>query len=106
MKTYTIIYTIDAIEDLRYIHHYIAFEQDACSIADRLMNEICAIINNLKVLPRRCPLVEISPWKERDTRKLFFKNYFVFYQIDDKKSAIYILRILSCRQDIYRINAD
>ncbi len=103
MDKYIIHYTTDAIEDLQGIGHYILFEEQDSTIAKKLIDSICDEIRKLDQMPRRFQIIEASPWKERDTHRMIVKNHIVIYQIDEEDKAVYISRILSCRQDINKI---
>ena len=103
MEEYRIRYSTSAVEDLGGIKHYILFEWQDSVIARKLIEAICNEIRKLNQLPRRFPIVESSPWKERNVHRMIVKNHIVFYNIDDENLIINILRVFSCRQDLDKI---
>ena len=103
MNEYKIRYASSAIEDLQGIGHYFMLEWEDFSAAKRLIDAICDEIGKLNQLPRRFQIVETSPWKETNTHRMVFKNHLIYYQIDEANKCVYILRVLSCRQDIQNI---
>lgn len=103
MSEYKIRYTSSSIVDLQGIRHYFMLEWEDYSAAQRLVVAICEEIQKLSQLPRRFQIVEISPWKERNTHRMIFKKHLIYYQIDEEEKYVYILRVLSCRQDIQKI---
>lgn len=90
--TYRIEYTKQAQIDLDEICRYIAFTLIAPDTAANMIRHIFESIRTLDSLPLRNPLVDDSPWKERGLRKLYVKNYIVFYTTQD--SAVRIIRVM------------
>lgn len=97
---YAIVYTPEALNDIKKIYSYIAFELSVPNVGENQVNRIRKTIRSLDLFPLRNPIVDWEPWKSMGMRKVPIDNFIVFYTIDDKESAINIIRIVYSGQDI------
>ena len=95
---YRIEYTGQAQDDLDTIYRYIAYTLISPDTAANMIESILKSIRSLDTLPLRNPLVDDSTWKNRGLRKLYVKNYIVFYTAED--SVVRIIRIMYGGRDI------
>lgn len=90
---YSIIYTPEAVDDLRGIYSYIAMELLVPDTAKNQVNRIREAILNLDSFPKKHPEVDWEPWKGMGVRKFPVDNYIVFYLVDDEMLEVNIVRI-------------
>lgn len=98
MKKYSVCYSHEAYDDLKSIFNYIAIVKQEPVNAQKLINIIIETINSLDTFPNKHP--EINR-QTIHSRCLIVKNHVVFYSVDETNGVVNILRILSCKQDIY-----
>ena len=99
-ETYTIKYSAKAINDLRDIYSYIAFNLQAPETAAKMVRRIRNSIKELDFMPERNPILDWEPWNSLNTHKMRVGNYLVFYIVDFEKSAVSIVRIVYGKRDI------
>ena len=61
--TYSVIYSIEAKNDIKDIYSYIAFELLVSGTAVSQVNRIRKAIRSLDFMPSRNPIVDWEPWK-------------------------------------------
>lgn len=98
--TYKVIYSPKALDDIRKIYSYIAFELQVPDIALNQVNRIRKEIRSLDFMPMRYSIVDWEPWKAMQMHKLPVDNYIVFYLADSKLNTVTIIRIVYGGQDI------
>ena len=98
MKKYLISYSKEAYDDLKSLYYYISlFHQDHI-IAGNIIKQIIEATSLLDIFPYKHPEMEYQTFK---VRCLIAKKHIVIYSIDEANDTVNILRILSCKQDIY-----
>ena len=102
-KSFRIIYSADALDDLRDIYSYIAFNLLAKNTAKNLVSRIRSEISSLKSMPERYPLVEWEPWHSMGVRTLLVGNYIAYYYPDNENNTILIARVFYGGRDIENI---
>ena len=103
MENYNVIYSPEAVSDLRSIYSYIAFTLQEPDTAENLVNEIRAEIRKLDQQPERYAPVDWEPWQSMGMRKLPVKNYVAFYLVDNDSNEVNIARIFYGGRDIENI---
>lgn len=98
MGKYKIDVSKPAENDLRDIVHYISSQLEAQMTALNMMDTIEEAIMGLADMPH-CPLVTNNHLATMGYRKLFIKNYIVFFSIDEKAKVVDVERILYARRD-------
>ena len=78
-ETYAIKYSTKAINDLRDIYSYIAFNLQAPETAAKMVRRIRNSIKELDFMPERNPILDWEPWNSLNTHKMRVGNYLVFY---------------------------
>lgn len=99
-ETYTIKYSTKAINDLRDIYSYIAFNLQAPETAAKMVRRIRNSIKELDFMPERNPILDWEPWNSLNTHKMHVGNYLVFYIVDPLQSSVSIVRIVYGKRDI------
>lgn len=105
MKSYRIIVTPDAIDNMAELRAYIADILMAPDAALRHIRLIRREIATLRELPARIDPVDEEPWHSRGIRFLIVKNFYVYYRIDEATETVYILNVVYNKRDQLRILA-
>ncbi len=96
---YEVKLTTQAIEQIqeivRYISHILLVPETARKWADTLQSEIA----KLDFMPTRYPLTEEEPWHTKGIHKMTFKNFLVYYLIDEKKEVVWVTAVVYGRRD-------
>ena len=92
--TYQIEYSVEALEDLRGIFAYIAYELLVPENARGQVERIQKTIRSLDFMPERYALVDWEPWKSRNMHKISVDNFIVFYIVNEDTEKVTIVRIL------------
>ena len=99
-KTYKVIYSPQALEDLTEIYEYIRFTLQARIAADNKSSHIRKMIRSLDTLPARHSLVEWEPWASMKIYKVPVDNCMIFYRVDEELSTVSIIRIFYSGRNI------
>lgn len=97
---YNIVYSPEALDDIRKIYSYIAYELQVPDTALNQVNRIRKKIRSLDFMPMRYTIVEWEPWKSMQVHKLPVDNYIVFYLADSYTMTVTIIRIVYGGQNI------
>mgnify|MGYP001850695695 FL=1 len=103
---FDVIYSERALNDLRCIHRYIAFDLLAPETAKKLSSKIMSAIDDLAEMPNRNPLYEKEPWHSRGLRKLIVDNFMAFYLPIEKGRQVLIVAIMYGKRNIEKILCD
>ena len=101
--SFHVTYSPAALDDLRSIFSYIAYELLATQAAINQINRIRKQIRSLDTMPERYDKVDWEPWASMHMHKLPVDNYIVFYLIDKEKMTATIVRIFYGGRDIENI---
>ncbi len=96
-------YSAEALEDLRGIFAYIAYELLSPGNAEGQVRRIQKTIHSLNFMPERFALVDWEPWKSRKTHKVVVDNFVVFYIVSSESDKVTIIRILYGGRDLRNI---
>ncbi|HHV17046.1 MAG TPA: type II toxin-antitoxin system RelE/ParE family toxin [Gelria sp.] len=99
MANYRVDVSEPAEKDLRDIVRYISAQLSAPMTALKMMDNVEKAIMGLAVMPQKCPLMTDERLVMMGYRKLFVKNYIVFFTIDEKSKVVDVERILYARRD-------
>lgn len=97
---YRVIYSSEALDDIRKIYSYIAYELQVPDTALNQVNRIRKEIRTLDFMPMRYAIVDWEPWKSMQMHKLPVDNYIIFYLFDSDDMTVTIIRIVYSGQDI------
>ncbi len=92
--------TPQAKADIADACHYIAFELENHQAAIDLANGIYDVIFALDVMPNRNPVWPREPWRSRSVRWTGYKNYNIFYAVDDESATVNVLRVFYNRRNV------
>ena len=80
---------------VQYISKGLLAPETARKWSDTLQNEIA----KLNFIPSRYPLTEEEPWHTNEIHKMPFKNFIVYYLIDEDKKVVWITAVIYGRRD-------
>ena len=99
-EKYQIIYSPQALDDLKGIYAYIAFSLNTAATARKQVGRIRSEISSLSTMPERYALVQWEPWYEMGLRKMTVNNFVVFYLVEKEERTVTVVRILYGGMDI------
>lgn len=100
---YNVVYSPEALSDLKDIYAYIAQELMIPDTALNQVNRIRKEIRSLDFMPSRYALVDWEPWKSMGMHKVPVDNFVVFYTVDSDSMTVAIIRIVYGGRDIESI---
>lgn len=102
-ENYRVVYSPEAVNDLKDIFAYIAYELLAPGTAAKLADRIRKKIRSLDFMPSRYALVDWEPWHSMGLHKLPVDNFIVFYLADDASKTVTVIRIVYGGRDLENI---
>lgn len=102
-EQYRIQYSPAALDDLKDIYAYLAYELKAPSTAKNQVNHINAEIGSLDFMPCRYEQVDWEPWKSMGMGKVPVNNFVVFYKVDLDAMTVTVFCIVYGGSDVRRI---
>lgn len=101
--SYHVVYSPEALSDLKDIYAYIALELLVPDTAQNQVNRIRKEIRALDFMLSRYAPVDREPWKSMHMHKVPVDNFVVFYTVDSNCMTVTIIRILYEGRDIESI---
>ena len=99
MNKYKILFSADSIEDITEITKYLKEMYVSPKLSKRYHNELFETIRSLEIMPNRFETVRMKYIKRNDIRKIAYKQYLIFYVVNDEKKEVYILRVRHGKTD-------
>lgn len=93
MIEYKVITLPLAEEDIEDQTDYIAFELKSPETAIDMVRGFKKVINSLSKFPQSHELDEDDELAGYGIRKIYYKNYKIYFLIDDREQIVYILRV-------------
>ncbi len=93
MTEYKVVILPLAEEDIVDQTDYIAFELKSPETAINMARGFQKVINGLSRFPKSHELDEDEELASYGIRKTYYKNYKIYFQIDEKRKIVYILRV-------------
>lgn len=90
---YSVIYSPEALDDLKEIYAYITFTLLVPETAERQVNRIRKEIRTLDCMHSRYARMEWEPWRSMGMHRLPVDNYVVYYTVDDDSLIVTVIRI-------------
>lgn len=94
MYKYRVIIEPLAEDDIVRNVEYIAYEKKSPDAARNLLKGLRKEIRSLSINPQRHMFDEDEDLAKKEVRKHYYKNYKIFYLVDEEKKVVYILRVL------------
>lgn len=92
--TYTIIISPLAQRDIADAADYIAYEKGAPETAERIRDGLLATIEDLVPFPRKFQLDEDPLLSAAGLHKCIYKNYLIYYLINERTREVQVARVL------------
>jgi addiction module RelE/StbE family toxin len=99
--TYKIRYLPLALDDLKEIIRYIAYELEAPRAAENLLVKTDKEVQKIADNPFRCRVYFPSDKMKHEYRILHVNNYSLFYVVEKEKIEIY--RVMYSQRNIFRV---
>ena len=93
MDKYEIMITPTAKDDLIDIGDYISFILLEPETSEKFIKGLRRSISQLQYFPNKFPIIQDYILKYRKIHYMPYKNYYVFYQVDDEKKRVVLLRV-------------
>lgn len=93
MSTYKVITLPLAEDDIADQTDYIAFELKSPETAINMVRGFKNTINSLSIFPQSHELDEDEELAKYGIRKTYYKNYKIYFLIDEREQTVYILRV-------------
>lgn len=97
--SYEVHITNQAAEHLKNIVSYISQTLLEPELAQRWAMQLRAQIEKLCYMPARYPLADEQPWHLKSVRKMVFRNFLIYYVIDEWEKQVAVIAILYGRRD-------
>lgn len=99
MERYRVIITPDASADLIELKNYIANTLKAPDTALKYIRGIRQEVEKLQTFPAAIAPVDDEPWHSRGIRRKVYKNFYIYYRVDESKKIVYVLNVIYARRD-------
>lgn len=100
---YEVLLTDTAKSDLREIAVRIAEESQNKELAKRFVGEISAQCSTLTDFPLRGSVPKDRTLASLGYRFLVYKEYLIFYSVDEPVSKVYVLAVFNAKKDYTRV---
>lgn len=101
--SYKVSYSPQAVEDLKDIYAYIAYDLRERQTAKNQIDRIRKEVRSLDFMPLRYGIVDWEPWKHMGVHKVSVDNFVVFYAADADSKTVMVIRIVYGGRDIESI---
>lgn len=101
--SYSVVYSPEAMDDLKEIYAYITFTLLVPETAEKQINRIRREVRSLNFMPSRYSLVDWEPWKSMGMHKVPVDNFVVYYTVNDDSRTVAVIRIFYSGQDVANI---
>lgn len=96
---YEVKLTTQAIEQIQEIVQYISKILFVPETAQKWLDSFQCEIRKLDSMPSRYPLTAEEPWRTKGIRKMPFKNFLVYYLIDEDKNSVWVTAVIYGRRN-------
>lgn len=101
--SYKVIYSPKALDDIRNIYSYIAFDLKVPDTAQSQVDRIRKEIRSLDFMPLRYAIVDWEPWRSMEMHKVPVDNFVIYYTVSTKSLTVTVIRIFYGGQDAENI---
>ena len=99
MERYNVIITPDAAVDLSQLNSYIAYTLQVPETALKYIRGLRQEIEKLDSFPGAVAPVPDEPWHSRGIRRIIYKNFYIYYRIDENAKCVYVLNVIYARRN-------
>ena len=101
--SYKVIYSPKALDDIRSIYSYIAFDLKVPDTAQSQVDRIRKEIRSLDFMPLRYSIVDWEPWRSMEMHKIPVDNFVIYYTVSTETFTVSVIRIFYGGQDAENI---
>lgn len=101
--SYKVIYSPEALDDIRNIYSYIAFDLKVPDTAQGQVDRIRKEIRSLDFMPLRYAIVDWEPWRSMEMHRVPVDNFVIYYTVSTKSLTVTVIRIFYGGQDAENI---
>lgn len=101
--SYKVIYSPEALDDIRNIYSYIAFDLKVPDTAQVQVDRIRKEIRSLDFMPLRYAIVDWEPWRSMEMHKVPVDKFVIYYTVSTKSLTVTVIRIFYGGQDAENI---
>ena len=102
-EVYKIIFTNDAIIEMKDIFNYISKELRAPNTAKGLMAKIDESIDNLRFMPKAYEVIKKYNELKMEYRRIIVKKYSIIYTIDEADKKVYIIHLYHSKRNYFNL---
>ena len=99
MERYNVIITPDAAVDLSQLKSYIAYTLQVPETALKYIRGLRQEIEKLDSFPGAVAPVPDEPWHSCGIRRIIYKNFYIYYRIDENEKCVYVLNVIYVRRN-------
>ena len=99
MKSYVVLITDYAKNQLNNIAKYIKYELQSPQAADTFLTVMEKSMLSLSSMPNRIPLEESEPWHNLGIHKMPVKNYLIYFLVKEDCSEVHITAVIYNKRD-------
>lgn len=103
LRKFDVLITDIAKRDILEIYYYYSIVLLNENAAIKLLNGIKKEIFSLEYFPKRYRKIIDNNFKYKDVRFLPYRNFNIYYFIDDRKNKVYVIRVLYCKREKFEI---
>lgn len=89
----------DAKIDIDDIVKYMVSELYNPEAANRFLSDLDEKLENICAMPKIGSIVENELYKRCDVRRIYLRNYEIYYFIDEYQKIINVMRVVSAKRD-------
>ena len=100
---YSVVYSPEAMNDLREIYAYVAFDLQSPDAAEGQVNRLREEIRSLDFMPSRYAIVDWEPWMSMEMHRVPVDNFIVYYAVSNSSLTATVIRIFYSGRDVENI---
>jgi len=101
-KKYKIQQAPSFVDDIAEMADYYEYILESPQVADRFVERIQAAVSSLKQFPKRGQTLNKLLRFQTDYRYLISENQLLIYRVDERASAVFLIRLVDGRSDYVR----
>ena len=100
---YSVVYSPEAMNDLREIYAYVAFDLQSPDAAEGQVNRLREEIRSLDFMPSRYAIVDWEPWMSMEMHRVPVDKFIVYYAVSNSSLTVTVIRIFYSGRDVENI---
>lgn len=101
--SYQVVLTDTAVQDLRDIAFWIADRSKDRELAKRFVLALRKECGRLEDFPNAGAIPRDRVLKSAGYRFLVYKDYLIFYTVDEEKRCVYVMAVFNAKKDYMRV---